>query len=223
MKRLFLDESGECSFSLRSDYRHFLVTILCVDASDVKKIQYRLKRKFADFIRKGWNKTKEPKATLLYKNRKFGPQAISKVLTTLVTIPSLEVSYIVVNKQKISNQSFRNAPYGTAYNYFTGVLLSELIFLDGFDEVHLIYDKRNKETHENKHFREYLQTNIIGTALEKNLNVNFLVEGNDSALCYGLLAVDYFSWAIFRAFEHGDSQFLDLFSHRFKRKREWYI
>ena len=223
MKRLFQDESGECSFSTRSNYRHFAISILSINPSRLKVIQNCLRKKFASFIKKGWDKTKEFKAYELHKNRRFGKEAVSNVLASLVSIPSLEISYIVVNKEKITNQSFRKAPYGTAYNYFTGVLLSEMVFQDGFNSIHLIYDKKNKETHENKHFREYLETKILGMALENDTAVNLLIEGHDSAKCYGLLAADYFSWAIFRKFEYGDEHFFNLFSHKLKRRREWYI
>lgn len=221
MKRLFLDESGECSFSSNSNCKHFVITILSVEENSIYKIKNHLKRKFADFIEKGWDKTKEIKAVELY--RKFGANAVKKVITSLVSIPSLEISYIVINKDRIEHQSFRNAPYGTAYNYFTGVLLSKLIFEDNFHNIYLIYDKKNKETHENKHFKEYLKTKLFGTAFEENINIDFSVDGGDSHKWYGLQAVDYFSWAIFRRFESGDQRFFNLFSERIRRRREWYI
>ena len=89
---------------------------------------------------------------------------------------------ISLNKGKVKNESFRNAPYGTAYNYFTGILLSKLIFEDGCYSVDLIYDKKNKETHDNKPFREYLETEVFGTALEKDIEVNLLINGRDNMI-----------------------------------------
>jgi len=223
MIRLFQDESGDCSFSPNSHCKHFVITVLSINPSNLNKVKNRLKREFASFIKIGWDKTRECKAFNLYKDVRFGAKAISSVIDTLVTIPSLEINYIVINKTKITNKSFRGAPYGTAYNYFTGVLLSEIIFIDGLNNVHLIYDKRNKETHQNKHFREYLETKILGTALEKNTDVNLLIRGYESHQCYGLLAADYFSWAIFRRFEYKDHRFYKMFEKRLKRRREWYI
>ena len=223
MKHLFLDESGECSFTEASGYRHFLITILSVDASEVNKIKNRLRRKTASFIKRGWDRSKEIKAYNLYRYKKFGEEAILDVISSLIKIDSLEISYIVINKEKIENLSFRNASYGVSYNYFTGVLLSELIFDDGFYNVHLIFDKRNKETHQNKHFTEYLETNIFGKALEKEIDVEFRLEGLDSKNIYGLKAVDFFSWSVFRKFEYSDNRFFDLISKKFKRRREWYI
>lgn len=222
-KQLFLDESGECSFSESSIYQHFLITILSIDALQANQIKKCLKREFASFIRRGWPKRKEPKASDLFRDKKFGGPAVVNVLKSLVRISTLETSYIIVNKDKISHDSFRKAPYGIGYNYFTNVLLSELIFQDGFHNIHLIYDIRNKETHQKRHFKEHLETSILGTALEKDIQVKFTIHGFDSSSCYGLLAVDFFSWAIFRNFEHGDDRFYKLILNSMKRRREWYI
>lgn len=220
---LFQDESGDCSFSQNSCYRHFVITFLSIDPTQLNKLKRRLKRKFKSFIKKGWNKSEEFKASSLNRDVRFGKSAVSSVLNNLVIIPSLEISYIAINKEKITNQSFRQAPYGPAYNYFTGLLLSEMMFCDGMSDIHLVYDKRNKETHTNKHYREYLETIIFGKALENNANVNLHIEGGESHKFYGLLAVDYFSWALFRKFEYKDDSFFNLFKKKLKRRREWYI
>lgn len=222
-KRLFLDESGEISFSPLSCYKHFVITVLSVDPSHVHKVKNRLQRKYAHFIKRGWPRGQEFKATSLFARRTFGGDTIRNLLASLASISSLEVSYIVVNKSKLTNQAFRDAPYGTAYNYFCGVLLSELIFNDGLSNVHLIVDQRNKETHKRKHFQEYLQTTICGKALEKKVDVTLDIQEMESHKCHGLLAVDYFSWAIFRKFEHGDTRFFNMFKANLKRRREWYI
>jgi hypothetical protein len=222
-KHLFLDESGECSFSQRSTFKHFVITILSVDDPQAIQIKRQLRRNFARLVRRGWKKTKEVKAADLFRDSRFAAGAVVEVLNALTTITSLEVSYIVVNKRKIDHQPFRQAPYGISYNYFTGVLLSELVFEDEFRRIRLNYDIRNKETHKNKHFKEHLETKIIGTALEKDTPIELSIHGFDSSCCYGLSAVDFFSWGIFRKFEHTDARFYDLFAHRLKRRREWYI
>jgi len=222
-KHLFLDESGECSFSQTSSFRHFLITILSVDDCQARRIKGRLRRKFAAFVRGGWKRTKEIKAADLFRDSRFAAEAVADVLVDLIKIPSLEISYIVVNKERISHQPFRSAPYGIGYNYFTGVLLCELIFEDHLRSVRLNYDIRNKETHKNKHFKEHLETKIIGTALEKDTPIELSIHGFDSSRCYGLSAADFFSWAIFRKFEYDDDSFYNLFADRLRRRREWYL
>ena len=219
---LYLDESGECSFSPNSAFKHFLVTILSVDSSKINDVKKCIKRHNAKIIRSGWDKNEEIKAAKLILNKKFGPAPIKQVLNILTNIDTLEVSYIIINKDKITNPSFRNAPYGVGYNYFTGIILSEVIFGGGFHNIHLNFDRRNKETHHNKHFREYLETKIYGKALERNIPVKLSITANDSHKCHGLAAVDYFSWSIYRIFEYGDDSFFRLFTKKLKIRREWY-
>jgi hypothetical protein len=174
-------------------------------------------------FKKGWDKTREVKAAALCNDRKYGKEAVKGILDRLVVIDSLKINYIVVNKEGIINERFKKAPYGIAYNYFTGELLKQLIFTDKFYEANLTYDKRNKETHANKPFIEYLNTLILGESFENNINAEFKLQGNDSNKCYGLLAADFFSWSLFRKYEFGDDGFCNLFSHKIGRKIEWYI
>jgi len=223
MMQLFLDESGECSFSSNSFYEHFLITSLSIDPSKVPILKNRLKRKYSIFIKAGWDKNREFKAFDLFKDKRFGYQAIVDVLNVIASVDSIQVSYLVVKKDNIKNKSFRDAPYGTAYNYFCGVLLSELVFIDNLTDIQLTFDKRNKETHPNKHFCEYLETKIYGIALEKDIDVNMTTQGADSQQTYGLQAVDFCSWGIFRKFESNDNRFYQLLQNKFLRKREWYI
>lgn len=223
MLQLFLDESGECSFSSDSSFKHFLITILSIDPSKAAILKNRLKRKYSTFIKAGWDKNREFKASDLFRDKRFGYQSIVDILNVIASVDSLQVSYLVIKKDNITNRSFRDAPYGTAYNYFSGVLLSELIFTDNLTDIQLTFDKRNKETHTNKHFREYLETKIYGIALEKDIDVNMTIQGADSQQTYLLQAVDYCSWSIFRKFESNDNRFYPLLQNNILRRREWYI
>ncbi len=222
-KKLYLDESGECSFSNESIYKHFLLAIISLDTDKSKIIKARLKREFQHIIKKGWNKNVEIKAYSLYKNRKFGKKAVVEILNTLLKVESIQFHYLVVNKDKIETQSFRNAPYGIAYNYFAGVLLSELIFQDGFHKIDLTYDLRNKETHQKRHFKEQLETKMYGMSLEQETPIEIQIEGLTSDKSYGLRAVDFISWSIFRRFEFNDDGFFNIIRGKIGRAREWYI
>jgi len=59
--------------------------------------------------------------------------------------------------------------------------------------------------------------------LENDLDINVIFNGEYSHKCYGLLAVDYISWAIYRKFERRDDYFYQLFEHKINHKIEWYI
>ena len=223
MLHLFLDESGECSFSPNSRYKYFLITIISIDDSEYSTLKNRLKRQFSYFIRQGWNRTKEIKASELYKDRRFGASTVLRVLNAIMQLNTLKISYLVVNKNNITHQPFRGAPYGIGYNYFTGVLLSELVFQDNISYFQLTYDERNKETHPNKRFVEYLQTKIYGSALELNSDVAFTLIKGKSQEVYGLMAVDFICWSLFRKFEYSDNSFFNVFKRNILRRREWYI
>ena len=113
---------------------------------------------------------------------------------------------------------------------FTPLLVCILLIIPIFSStgaqnhnVNIIYDPRNKETHQKKHFREYLETRILGNALENEVDISLSITSEDSSKCYGLLAVDYFSWSIFRKFEYGDDSYFSLIQDKLKRRREWYI
>lgn len=221
--RLFLDESGDCKCGAKGGSKHFCLTIISIPTEDAKAIKARFKASTKKLIKAGWDKSKEVKAYSLYKASKFGAKAVLEVIDYLAAIDPLEVSYLVVNKDQITSKSLRNAEYGIRYNYFTGVLLSEMVFDDSLHSIHLIYDLRNKETHEKRRFKEYLSTKLLEGSVSRGIEVDFDAEGLESHQHYGLMAVDFFSWALFRKFEYGDTRFTSLFNRKILRAREWYI
>ena len=145
------------------------------------------------------------------------------MIDQLADVAPLQISYLVVNKDRITSQSLREAEYGIRYNYFTGVLLSEMVFEDSLSSIFLTYDLRNKETHEKRRFKEYLATKLLEGSIEREVEIEFDAEGLESHQSYGLMAVDFFSWALYRKFEYGDRRFASRFSGKILRRCEWYI
>jgi len=223
MDHLYLDESGESCLKDSSAYTHFLLTVLFVKNHDSKKFKNKLKRVFATFINKGWDRNKEIKAFDLFRDRRYGKAAVEEVIKAILDIKSLKINYIVVNKPKIKSESLRTAPYGIVYNYFTGILLSEMVCFDGINDINLTYDVRNKETHGHLAFNEYLHTHIVGKAFEAKREVNFAKRGVESSECYGIMATDFISWGIFRKYEYNDDYFYKLMKHKFARRKRWYV
>ena len=218
--KLFLDESGECSFSAKSAYKHFSLTVLSIPSNRYQDLKNCFKRQTRKLIASGWDKGREPKAATVYRNRRFGAPAVKTILESLTRIDGLRVSYLVVNKEAITHRPFRDAEYGIQYNYFSGVLLSEMVLQDGIHSGHLTYDARNKETNANMPFCEYIRTKIIGKAFEADAEVRFDLKSDESHICHGLAAVDYFSWAVFRKFEYGDLSYVEIFERKLLRRRE---
>lgn len=134
----------------------------------------------------------------------------------------MKVSYIVVEKSKITNQSFRNAPYGISYNYFTGKLLKNLVFEHNLHDIYLTYDERSKESHPNQKYQQYIQTLMYGEALEKEVDIDMTITGANSSKVYGLMAVDIFCWSIYREITAGEDTFITVFRDQIVHKNELY-
>ncbi len=222
MERLFLDESGDCSFSDKSVYNHFLITVISIDHSENNKLKNIIKRESSKLIDAGWNKNHEIKASKIYRDKKFGLQSINNLLKFADILKTFKIHYIVIKKDGFKSQSFKQANYSIIYNYFTGQLLSKVVFEDEIHHFELIYDQRNKETHHKKKFNEYLETRILGEALEKGIDTDLNFLAGDSNKIYGLKAVDVVSWSIFRKYEYGDTTFYDLIGDKISNECKWY-
>jgi len=229
---IYCDESGETSFSKDSKHQHFSICALTVEESQRNKIKNTIRRKHAKLYRKGWPKDIEIKASLLHGlnfNKKIplklkksitGDQFIKETLKSLKNSCSPRIDFFAVNKDEIVDEEFKHASYGIAYNYFAGKLLIPLIV--NCRDSYITLDERSKETHSQMHFNGYLETQVRGYAIENNLNIRLEIEHANSRNNYGLQAVDYFSWSIYRKIEHNDESFFNIFKNLIKTKERWY-
>ena len=90
-----------------------------------------------------------------------------------------------------------------------------------YHNIKLVFDPRNKETHNKRPFKQYLETEIFGTGVEIDLPITMKIDSYDSNVCYGLQAADFCSWAIFRKYETGDSKYFDIIAEKIKFGLEW--
>ncbi len=212
MREYFLDESGELGFSQNS-CRHFLIAI--IEAHDSKRLKNVLRKEKKKLHDLGWPREIEIKGTSLFGSHRNSliptaisanrhghiEQIISRILSTGI-VPS----FIAVKKDRLT-QNLKNAPYGIAYNYFTAKLFCQIIAGCTGDDLRLIVDQRNKETHAHMPFNGYLETRVIGDCSH---SAAFQIRHEDSSLWLGLQAVDFISWGLFRYFEHNDDTFAKL-------------
>ncbi len=210
---IFLDESGDsCGFKPGSSKSFNICLVVCQDAKPLKRVLQKLER---NLIRDGWPKGKEIKASSLWRCRfdsevpgsfKFKGDplpAFTKIYSKLCTCP-IEVDYISVKKEKLSD-GLKQAPFGILYNYLAGQVLQPR--LKGAINLHLNVDAQNKEIHSGKKFDGYIQTR----AFELSPSLRHIgIEHLDSSKVYGLRAVDFFSWAVFRCFEFNDDRFIKM-------------
>ncbi len=229
---IYCDESGETSFSEKSTSDYFSICTLTIEETKRKKIQNTLRRKKSKLYKIGWPKGIEIKANVLHglrfnpnipqeiKKNINGDEFIKEVLDSVKNSCFPRVDYIIIKKDGLTSPSFMKAPYGIAYNYFSGIILIPRI-LDCKD-CYLTIDKRNKEMHNHKHFDGYIETHARGKALEQKIDINLEIKHAESHLEYGLQAVDFFSWSIYRNFASKDKQFLDIFKNLVKIGQKWY-
>jgi len=211
---IYIDESGELGVGERSS-SYFLITALCTQ--NPKALKKRLWKKKAELYGLGWPKEVEIKGTTLWgsvHNPRI-PEPISKrridhlaeLIRSVVAGP-IQVHYSIAKKDRLTAHLLR-AEYGIAYNYLSGTLLTRAYAAKKFGGLPLsvIVDQRSKETHSKMKFDGYVATKLVTeNEHDQPLEIRHL-ESNDE---FGLQAVDFLSWGLFRWFEHRDRQFADL-------------
>jgi len=228
----FMDESGDISFSNQSQSKYFSITCLTIDEAIKNKLKNTIKKKRAKLYKLGWPKKTEIKANILHglnRNRRLrkklnvsieGDEFIKEILTSVKNSCHPRIDCITINKDKIKDESFRNAEYGIAYNYFAGKLLCPLIM--ELQNCELTVDRRSKETHPKKHFNDYLKTQVIGEAFERSIKTTLNIHHLESHKNLGLQVVDFFSWGLYRHIAYRDSQFYDIFKELICGFQRWY-
>lgn len=212
MMNIFQDESGCLGFQPGSS-SYFVVTLLCPQNS--KHISNVIRKFKGDVIAAGWPRQLEIKASSLF-HAKYNPvvpqnyafknnpeKPIFDVLKRLNSC-SIEIDTIVVNKAKI-NANLRTLPFGILWNYFSAQVLVDRI--TKYDDVILICDEHNKESHSQLHFDGYILTSAKMT---KGRNFPCQIIHANSNVVRGISAVDFICWAIFRNYEFNDVRFFKL-------------
>jgi len=229
---IYCDESGEASFSEKSAYEYFSICVLTIDENKRHKLKNTIKRKTAKLYNLGWPKEIEIKASILHtlrmnkaipptvKDAVRGDDFIKEVLTSLKNACFPRVDYIIVRKDGLKDPSFRNAPYGIAYNFFAGKILIPIIL--SYKDCFLTIDKRNKEMHIQRHFDGYIETKARSDAFERGLQINLQIKHDESCINSGLQAVDFFSWSIYRKAVNKDLRFFRIYDDLVQIREEWY-
>jgi len=229
----YCDESGEISFSKKSDYDYFLITAMTIKTEDEIKLIRTLKRKYSKLYNIGWPKDKEIKSTALHnlkwennvpqniKDNLDGDKFIEEIIQSLKLSCPFTVAFFIVKKSGIINPYFRHAPYGIAYNFFAGKLIPQIILKN--ESCLLIMDQRNKETHGKQCFDEYISTTLLNKIINEKTIIDFEIKHSESHSVLGLQAVDFLCWSIYRSILKKETRFLDLFIDTISEGIRWYI
>ena len=228
---IYLDESGDSTgFTKTGSSTTFNIALLKIDDSQ------SLKRVVKSFYKKmhkhGWPKRLELKAYHLFNCRKISQvsdkfkykyKSASIIIEFLSKLSSLdiEVDFISVFKENV-HASLKNAPAFIFYNYLAGRLIEENA--KKYSNITLFYDVKNKETKPKLKFDSYIITRAYTAAAESNPQRNFSIalKPCDSKDSYGIKAVDFVSWSIFRKHEYNDPRFYDVFTHKIGSSQQWF-
>lgn len=225
MHFLFLDESGEFGFQDGSS-KHLLLAILETD--DPKRLKNVIRKEKKALHDLGWPRNLEIKGTSLWKcsRNKAVPKVISqnrdahlsRIVERILSCGA-RPHYFVVRKSALK-ESLKKAPYGIAYNYFAGNILCKIHAKKFQFPVTLVVDRRNKETHANMPFNDYITTRMITDCDHEH---GFSIRHEESHEWLGLQAVDFIAWGLFRFYEHGDSTFKNLIAPNVGIREAWYV
>lgn len=206
MYTLYLDESGELGTKAgSSDY--FQIAIISTDVP--KSLKNRMRKEKDRLYKRGWPRDLEIKGTNLFQSHRNPnvPAEISE--NRIATIEriirrilngSIFIHYSIARKSRLAPHILQ-APYGIAYNYLAGKLLTRA-YPDYFaGQLHLLIDQRTKETHDKLTFDGYIQTVMVS---ECHHIGRFDIQHRESHEVLGIQAVDFISWGLFRYFEHDD-------------------
>lgn len=208
MAYVFLDESGDLGFKKKSS-KWFLFTIAIVD--DYRALE-RVIKKVWKHLKKRHKKSGELHA--------YHENAITRkrVLRMLNELDSLKIMCTVLDKKKIHIDLQNQKQY--LYTYTANILLDNLYgkkILSKDEPIHLFVDR--KET------KKKLRTDFINHLTE---SVEGKHEGGFSVILHSshenksLQAVDFLSWAIFRKYEYGDSEYYDIIKSKIIDERLQY-
>lgn len=196
MAYIFLDESGDLGFKSVSS-KWFIFTIVLANnhrviEKTVKKIHKSLKKKY--------KKVKELHA---YHSK---PEVRKKMLRLLSENKDLKILCIILNKKKVYVDLQNQKNY--LYNYTANILLDRLHtrgLLNIEEPIDMYIDQKDTNKFIRNNFQNYLRGNLTKWS---GARVNIKIKPSHTEKC--LQAVDFISWAIFRKYEQGDSEYYEL-------------
>jgi len=209
---IFLDESGGVGFSDGSS--KYLVIALVV-TRDRKELEYPIKRVRGRILKKKLRELPEIKAS------DSSPRIKKKVLEGLAK-RNIEIHSIICNKSKVRSHLRRNKR--ALYNYICRLIVEPTV-LDMGGEINLIVDKRTKRRSIRRGFDIYLLEMIKKKQffMADDHKVNIKITHKESCNDRALQATDFIANAIFRKFEHQDTQYYDVIKEKITTEKRLFF
>ncbi len=211
-RTIFIDESGVLATTAGAG-RTFVLVAISTNAP--KALQRRMKRQKASLIKAGWPRRIEIKGNHLWRaphDRRI-PMEISsrhteillELLAEIATAPAW-IRASILSKEALTRAEV--VDFEMVFNTMAAKLIAASS-ANSLRDLHVIVDQRSKEPKNHERFRVSIERELssIHSASLDTLSLN--IEHLDSQRSVGLQAVDVVAWALYRAYEHGDSRFRD--------------
>lgn len=196
MAYVFLDESGDLGFNPKSS-KFFLFTVVLTN--NHRKIEKIIKKTRKD-LKKKFKIVNELHA---YHSQ---PSLKKKILKLVSKNKEIKVLCIILNKQKVYIDLQNQKNY--LYNYTANILLDRLHnkkLINTDEEINLFIDQKDTNKFIRDNFEKYLKDNFYKRG---NNKIKIKIKPSHTEKC--LQVVDFISWAIFRKYETGDSEYFNL-------------
>ncbi len=196
MAYIFLDESGDLGFKETSS-KWFLFTLAITD--NRRALERVIKRARNALLRNQRNVSELHAYHANDSTRK-------RVLKELSKIDDLKIFCTILNKKKVYVDLQNQKNY--LYSYTANILLDRLhskAIIDLNEPLHLCVDRKDTNKNIRKNFEQYIEQSLK----EKRLGI-VSMESKASYSDKSLQATDFLSWAIFRKYERGDSQYYEI-------------
>ena len=187
---IYLDESGELEFSDKSSKFFVIALLKPKERNDIYRVMKKVRK------RKLKKSIKELGVIKAHNSDDF---IRTKVLEGIAGT-DCEIYCIVFNKKAVF-EYLRKEPK-KLYNYVAGVVLAESHNHTG--KIRIIAHKRETNRMLRDDFNQYLQARLR----EQNTPVEITHMNAENE--FGLQAVDFVSWAIYRKYESSDGRFYDI-------------
>lgn len=199
---MFLDESGDLGFGVKSS-RFFTVTLLVCEIHEeqelqriIKKIRQRiLKKKLKQATEIKWNNSSEE-----IKQRIF--QRLEKI--------NFEVFTIILDKSKVYD--YLKEKKHKLYNYLSKLIIAECS-IDGKFE--LIVDRSKGKRSLRDDFNNYIRENL------KEECQNLSITHEDSKSSGSLQVLDFISGAIFNKYEFNNLDYYNMIRNKITTEKEF--
>ena len=206
---IYLDESGDLGFNFKEGASaFFVISFIAMD----EPISLKLKRA----MKKVKQKHRIPKKVEI-KGNNSSPALRLDVLRAISALP-IEIYTIIVDKKKI-DKHLRNDT-NIFYNYMVNLIVAPYLEREKINEAHIIADLRITKTAKGMRFADYLKYKLF---FERKLYIELIIEFLDSRKSYGLQAVDFVSYSLFRKYERKDKKYYQIIEKRVKGEKKLFL